>query len=130
MKLRGAGGKLKIQHSIIKGLRPVLEKILKHEGIKSIIPGAIVPINGAKGSSCMSIRITTPLLTSAGFKGVATGDSLKQELFLNTKLSKMEVDEILIKSLQNSNKYKVEDIESEDERNAISIDLYQYIVKK
>ena len=42
MKLRTAQGKLKIEHSIIDGLRPVLERLLRDcSEIRSVIPGVI-----------------------------------------------------------------------------------------
>ena len=51
MKLRAERGKLKIEHSIIDGLRPVLERLLKQTAdIRSIIPGSFVPSGTRKGS--------------------------------------------------------------------------------
>ena len=68
MKLRAAQGKLKIEHSIIDGLRPVLERLLRDQsGIRSIIPGVIRPVRDARGPA--SIRITVP--TTNGWKAIA-----------------------------------------------------------
>ncbi len=50
MRLRTAQGKLKIEHSIIDGLRPVLETLLaQNSQIKSVIPGVIRPVRDARG---------------------------------------------------------------------------------
>jgi hypothetical protein len=59
MRLRTAQGKLKIEHSIIDGLRPLLERLLKQTPeIRSVIPGVIRPVRDAKGPPV--IRITLP----------------------------------------------------------------------
>ena len=50
-RLRTAQGKLKIEHSIIDGVRPVLERLLNdNPEIRSIIPGVIRPVRDAKGN--------------------------------------------------------------------------------
>ena len=41
MRLRAVDGRLKIEHSIIDGLRPVLERMLEWEEIRTIVPGVI-----------------------------------------------------------------------------------------
>jgi hypothetical protein len=44
MRLRAAQGKLKVEHSIMDGIRPVLERLLgKNPDIRSVIPGVIRP---------------------------------------------------------------------------------------
>ena len=65
MRLRTAKDRLKIEHSIIDGVRPVLEQILAaNQEIRSIIPGVIRPVRDAKGK--VRMRITVP--TQNGWK--------------------------------------------------------------
>jgi hypothetical protein len=92
MKLRAAKGKLKIEHSIIDGLRPVLERLLKdNSGIRSVIPGVIRPVRDAKGKP--SIRITVP--TSNGWKAIALSAGARQELFVSTSMTKEDLEQLL-----------------------------------
>jgi len=92
MKLRAAQGKLKIEHSIIDGLRPVLERLLKDNGdIRSVIPGVIRPVRDARGRP--SIRVTVP--TTNGWKAIALSAGARQELFVSTSISKEELEQLL-----------------------------------
>jgi hypothetical protein len=92
MKLRAAKGKLKIEHSIIDGLRPVLERLLKdNSDIRSVIPGVIRPVRDAKGKP--SIRITVP--TSNGWKAIALSAGARQELFVSTPMTKEDLEQLL-----------------------------------
>ncbi|HZS57230.1 MAG TPA: DUF2103 domain-containing protein [Bryobacteraceae bacterium] len=92
MRLRAAQGKLKIEHSIIDGLRPVLERILnENDEIRSIIPGVIRPVRDAKGQ--LAIRVTVP--TSNGWKAIALSAGARQELFISTALEKNRVEQLI-----------------------------------
>jgi hypothetical protein len=85
MRLRAAQGKLKIEHSIIDGLRPVLERLLRgNHVIRSVIPGVIRPVRDAKGA--LVIRITVP--TTNGWKAIAFSTGARQELFISTELGR------------------------------------------
>ena len=85
MRLRAAKDRLKVEHSIIGGLREVLEDLLhRNPSIQSIIPGRIRPVRDAKGP--VKIHITTP--TQTGWKGIALASGARQELFFNTRLTK------------------------------------------
>jgi hypothetical protein len=96
MKLRVAQGKLKVEHSIINGLRPVLEKLLRDfPEIRSVIPGVIRPVRDAKGAPV--IRVTVP--TTNGWKAIALSAGARQELFLSTILDKEELEKIIEKAL-------------------------------
>ena len=96
MKLRAAQGKLKIEHSIIDGLRPVLERLLKNSPeIRSVIPGVIRPVRDAKGLPI--VRVTVP--TTNGWKAIALSAGARQELFISTDLSKEDVERMLAKAL-------------------------------
>ena len=96
MKLRAAQGKLKIEHSIIDGLRPVLIRLLRdNPQIRSVIPGVIRPVRDAKGLP--TIRIT--VATTNGWKAIAFSAGARQELFISTELSKESLETALSKSL-------------------------------
>ena len=62
MRLRAVNDRLKVEHSIIDGLRPVLERLLEHNlSIGTIIPGRIRKVRDARGQ--VKVRITTPTQT-------------------------------------------------------------------
>ncbi|HEX3681080.1 MAG TPA: DUF2103 domain-containing protein [Bryobacteraceae bacterium] len=99
MKLRTAQGKLKIEHSIIDGLRPVLERLLRdNTGIRSVIPGVIRPVRDARGDPV--IRVTVP--TTNGWKAIALSAGARQELFISTALSKEEIEALIRSALGSS----------------------------
>ncbi len=85
MRLRTAKDRLKIEHSIIDGLRPVLEQLLAaNPEIRSVIPGVIRPVRDAKGK--VRVRITVP--TQNGWKAIALSAGARQELFVSSAWSK------------------------------------------
>ena len=89
MKLRAAKGKLKIEHSIIDGLRPVLERLLAlNDDIRSIIPGVIRPVRDAKGE--VKVRITVP--TQNGWKAIGLCNGARQELFISTEMPQSDLE--------------------------------------
>jgi hypothetical protein len=96
MRLRAAQGKLKIEHSIIDGLRPVLERLLgDNKEIRSIIPGVIRPVRDAKGAP--TIRVTVP--TANGWKAIALSAGARQELFISTSLDKNEIERMIRRAI-------------------------------
>ena len=89
MRLRTAKDRLKIEHSIIDGLRPVLEEALAASAeIRSIIPGVIRPVRDARGP--IKIRVTVP--TQNGWKAIALSAGARQELFVSTGWTKQELE--------------------------------------
>jgi hypothetical protein len=85
MKLRTSQDRLKVEHSIIEGLRPVLERLLTGTPeIRSIIPGVIRVVRDARGP--VKIRVTVP--TTNGWKAIALSAGSRQELFVSTTLTK------------------------------------------
>jgi hypothetical protein len=99
MKLRTVQGKLKIEHSIIDGLRPVLERLLRdNTEIRSVIPGVIRPVRDARGIPV--IRVTVP--TTNGWKAIALSAGARQELFISTALSKDEVEALIRGALESA----------------------------
>ncbi|MBY0503393.1 MAG: DUF2103 domain-containing protein [Bryobacteraceae bacterium] len=89
MKLRKVQGKLKVEHSIIDGLRDLLEKLLNdNPEIRSIIPGVIRPVRDAKGK--VRIRVTVPVTN--GWKAIALSAGARQELFVSTAWTQAELE--------------------------------------
>lgn len=92
MRLRTSQGKLKVEHSIVEGLRPVLEALLRsNPEIKSVIPGVIRPVRDARGK--IRVRVTTP--TQTGWKALAFSAGARQEIFLNTRLTREQLEAAL-----------------------------------
>ena len=86
-RLRTGRGKLKIEHSILEDLRPVLDRLVERDDIRSIIPGVIRPVRDAKGA--VRIRITVP--TQNGWKAIALANGARQELFVSTAMQEREL---------------------------------------
>jgi len=96
MKLRKVQGKLKIEHSIIDGLRDLLERLLnENPEIRSIIPGVIRPVRDAKGE--VKLRVTVP--TTNGWKAIALSAGARQELFISTAWTQAELEAAIKRSL-------------------------------
>lgn len=89
MRLRTSQDRLKIEHSIIDGVRAVLEELLAANAeIRSVIPGVIRPVRDAKGR--VKVRVTVP--TQNGWKAIALSAGARQELFVSTALDKAAVE--------------------------------------
>ena len=91
MRLRAAGDKLKVEHSIIEGLRPALEMVAARTEVRSVIPGVIRPVRDARGR--LRFRVTTP--TPTGWKVLAFSAGARQEVFVNTTLTKEQLEAAL-----------------------------------
>jgi hypothetical protein len=97
MRLRVSQGKLKVEHGIIGGVRPVLERLLnKNPEIRSVIPGVIRPVRDARGDP--AIRVTVP--TTNGWKAIALSAGARQELFISTALSKQVLEKVISEALR------------------------------
>jgi hypothetical protein len=95
VRLRAEKNKLKIEHSIIDGLRDCLNRLLLDSEIRSIIPGVIRPVRDAKGP--VKIRVTVP--TTNGWKAIALSAGARQELFISTALSKENLEKMIDRTL-------------------------------
>ncbi len=96
MKLRAHQDRLKIEHSIIDGLRPVLVRLLDATPeIRSIVPGVIRPVRDAKGK--VKIRVTVPVTN--GWKAIALAAGARQELFVSTAMGQAELETALERAL-------------------------------
>lgn len=92
MKLRKLQGKLKIEHSILDGVRAMLGKLLaQNPEIRSVIPGVIRQVRDAKGE--VKVRVTVP--TGNGWKAIALSDGARQELFISTTWTKEQLETAL-----------------------------------
>ncbi len=95
MRLRTAQNKLKIEHSIIDGVRKLLERLLStNPEIRSVIPGVIRPVRDARGK--IQVRVTVP--TQNGWKAIALSQGARQELFISTSLTKEDLERALKKA--------------------------------
>jgi hypothetical protein len=90
-RLRTAQGKLKIEHSILDDLRPVLLKLVARDDIRSIIPGVIRQVRDAKGE--VKVHITVP--TQNGWKAIGLCNGARQELFVSTTMTQEELAEAI-----------------------------------
>ena len=92
MRLRTSKDRLKIEHSIIDGVKERLQVLLEsNPEIRSVIPGVIRPVRDAKGEP--RVRVTVP--STNGWKAIALSGGARQELFISTALGKEEVEKVL-----------------------------------
>jgi hypothetical protein len=93
MRLRTAQNKLKIEHSIIDGVRDVLTRLLAEnpQTVRSVVPGVIRQVRDARGK--VKMHVTVP--TTNGWKAIALSAGARQELLISTSLSKEELEKKL-----------------------------------
>jgi hypothetical protein len=96
MRLRANENRLKIEHSIVDGLRPVLERMLEWDEIRTIVPGVIRVVRDARGE--VKIHVTVP--TTNGWKAIALAAGSRQELFISTAIEKIELEGIIEAALE------------------------------
>jgi hypothetical protein len=95
MRLRTAKDRLKIEHSIIDGVRGVLVEFLEaNPEVRSVIPGVIRPVRDARGK--IKMRVTVP--TQNGWKAIALSSGARQELFISCDLTKEALEAALAKA--------------------------------
>lgn len=96
MRLRAAKDRLKIEHSIIDGVRDFLERLLADTPeIRSVIPGVIRQVRDARGR--IQVRITVPVQN--GWKAIALSAGARQELFISTTMRKEELERAFERAL-------------------------------
>jgi hypothetical protein len=96
MRLRAAKDRLKIEHSIIDGLREVLERLLaENPEVRSVIPGVIRRVRDARGR--IKVRLTVP--TTNGWKAIALSAGARQELFISTDLPREVLEAAIERAL-------------------------------
>jgi Predicted metal-binding protein len=90
MRLRTSQNRLKIEHSIIDGVRDLLQRLLaENPEIRSVIPGVIRPVRNARGE----VRARVTVATSNGWKAIALSAGARQELFISTALSREDLEQ-------------------------------------
>jgi hypothetical protein len=95
MRLRTAQDRLKVEHSIIDGVREILLELLAaNPEIRSIIPGVIRPVRDARGK--VKVRVTVP--TQNGWKAIALSGGARQELFVSTDMTKDALEKAMEKA--------------------------------
>ena len=95
MRLRTARDRLKVEHSIIDGVRAILEELLAaNPEIRSVIPGVIRPVRDARGK--VKIRVTVP--TQNGWKAIALSAGARQELFISVDMTQADLEAALKKA--------------------------------
>ena len=96
MRLRASQDRLKVEHSIIDGVRDLLERLLaENPEIRAVVPGVIRRVRDARGP--VKVRVTVP--TVNGWKAIALSAGARQELFISTALTKEELEQALIRAL-------------------------------
>jgi hypothetical protein len=96
MRLRANQNKLKIEHSIIDGLRPALDRLVESDAVRLIVPGVIKTVRDARGP--VKIRVTVPVQN--GWKAIALSAGSRQELFISTAAPQAEVERLIAEALQ------------------------------
>ena len=98
MRLRAGAGilsKLKVDHSILENLKPILISLLQESSIKAIIPGSIEKIKDAKGKKVV-VRVTAPVRN--GHKAIAQANGARQEIFFSTSMTSEELAAAFVKA--------------------------------
>ena len=92
MRLRHHNDRLKVEHSIIDGVREMLERLLdSNPDVRSVIPGVIRRVSDAKGK--VKVHVTVP--TTNGWKAIAFSAGARQELFISTALTREQLEKAL-----------------------------------
>ena len=96
MRLRTAQGKLKVEHSIIDGVRALLERLLAdNPEIRAVIPGVIRRVRDARGK--VRVHLTVP--TANGWKAIALSAGARQELFVSTALDRAQLERAIERAI-------------------------------
>src|SRR5580700_8966190 len=96
MRLRTAKDRLKVEHSIIDGVREILERLLsENPAIRSVIPGVIRPVRDARGL----VKIHITVATQNGWKAIALSSGARQELFISTAMPQEELAAAIEKAI-------------------------------
>jgi hypothetical protein len=97
MRLRKVQGKLKVEHSILDGVRDILERLIRdNPEVRAVIPGVIRPVRDARGP--VKIRVT--VATTTGWKAIALSAGARQELFISTGLLKGQLEDALRRAME------------------------------
>ncbi|MGH7997922.1 MAG: DUF2103 domain-containing protein [Brasilonema sp.] len=85
-------GRLVWNHSThISGLIPILERLIRQDGIQTVTPGQIGRVRGH--SPHLQLRISVPI--RGGFKAIARHGKTVQEVFILTHLDQNQLQEAI-----------------------------------
>ncbi|MBM3755732.1 MAG: hypothetical protein FJW38_17320 [Acidobacteria bacterium] len=99
MRLRTENNRLKIEHSILDGVRAMLNRLLRdRDDIRSIVPGRIAIVRDARGP--VKVRVTVPVTN--GWKAIALSDGARQELFISTTMDRDALETALKKAAEDA----------------------------
>ena len=99
MRLRTENNRLKIEHSILDGVRAMLNRLLRdRDDIRSIVPGRIAIVRDARGP--VKVRVTVPVTN--GWKAIALSDGARQELFISTTMDRDALEAALKKAAEDA----------------------------
>jgi len=99
MRLRTENNRLKIEHSILDGVRAMLNRLLRdRDDIRSIVPGRIAIVRDARGP--VKVRVTVPVTN--GWKAIALSDGARQELFISTTMDRDAPEAALKKAAEDA----------------------------
>lgn len=99
MRLRTDNNRLKIEHSILDGVRAMLNRLLRdRHDIRSIVPGRIAIVRDARGP--VKVRVTVPVTN--GWKAIALSDGARQELFISTTMDRDALEAALKKAAEDA----------------------------
>lgn len=99
MRLRTDNNRLKIEHSILDGVRAMINRLLKNrDDIRSIVPGRIAIVRDARGP--VKVRVTVPVTN--GWKAIALSDGARQELFISTTMDRDALEAALKKAAEDA----------------------------
>ncbi|NMG11213.1 DUF2103 domain-containing protein [Brasilonema sp. UFV-L1] len=92
-------GRLVWNHSThIHGLIPILERLIKQDGIQTVTPGQIGRVKGH--SPHLQLRISVPI--RGGFKAIARHGKTVQEVFILTNLEQSRLEEAIAFAMKKS----------------------------
>lgn len=85
-------GRLVWNHSThISGLIPILERLIKQNGIQTVTPGEIGRVKG----HCPHLQLRVSVPIRGGFKVIARHGKTVQEVFILTNLDKEQLEEAI-----------------------------------
>ena len=85
-------GRLVWNHSThISGLIPILERLIRQDGIQTVTPGQIGRVKGH--SPHLQLRVSVPI--RGGFKAIARHGKTVQEVFIVTNLDQNQLEEAI-----------------------------------
>jgi len=95
--MKNSGGRLVWNHSThLDGLIPILEKLIRFDGISTVTPGVIS--RSRAHIPHLKLKISVPI--RGGYKIIARQGKTVQEVFVITELTQEELEEIISQCLK------------------------------